>query len=381
MVIGTAALILVLSVFNGFEGLVKSLYSSFYPDIKILAASGKVITVTDEQLQKLKAVTEVKNFSLVAEERAFLQNGDYQAVVSLKGVDSNYTQVTTVEQHLVKGKYDLGTEEAPLMIIGAGVENAIGVQTDRNLVPLNVYMPKRNSSEEFDPLNALKNVSNNAINTSGTFIIQQDFDNKYAITNLDFVKKELGLGNHEYGGIEIALRNPARADDLKPALQKIFGSGYKVQTRFEQNQDLYSVMITEKWVIYAVLCLILIIAAFNMVGALTMLVLEKEKDISVLHALGANRNFIQKIFLSEGLLLAGIGGILGMLLALLVAWLQVNFKLIPLEGGSFLIDYYPVSLKAKDFVLVGATVVVIALLASWIPSRKAALHEFSLRSE
>jgi len=137
----------------------------------------------------------------------------------------------------------------------------------------------------------------------------------------------------------------------------------------------------ERWVIYAVLCLVLVVAAFNMIGALTMLVLEKRKDISVLHAMGANKNFIQKIFLNEGLLLALIGGGVGMLLALIIAMLQINFHIIPLSGGSFLIDYFPIKLKLMDFLLVGGTVLVIALLASWLPSRKAAAQDFSLRSE
>jgi lipoprotein-releasing system permease protein len=137
----------------------------------------------------------------------------------------------------------------------------------------------------------------------------------------------------------------------------------------------------ERWVIYGVLCLILVVAAFNMIGALTMLVLEKQKDISVLHALGGNRGFIRKIFLSEGLLLAVIGGGAGMLLALLIAWLQIRFHLIPLTGGSFLINYFPVQLKPMDFLLVGSTVFVIALIAAWIPAAKAAKQEFSLRSE
>ncbi len=378
IVMGTAALILVLSVFNGFEGLVKSLYSTFYTDIKISSSSGKVITLTNEQLQKLKGLAGIKNYSLVAEEKALLQNGDYQSVVLLKGVDENYRYVTGVEGHIVKGDYNVGTADAPLVILGAGVENAIGVQTDRNLLALNIYLPRKTSSELIDPL---QNISEDSINTSGTFVIQQDFDNKYAITNLDFVKKMLGLGPHQYGGIEISLRDPDAADDIKPELQKIFDNNYKVQTRYEQNQGLYSVMRAEKWVIYAVLVLLMIVFSFTIVSSLTMLVIEKEKDISVLHALGGNKNFIQKIFLSEGLLLAIIGGVLGMLLALLLAWLQVNFKLIPLQGGSFLIDYFPVSLKIGDFLLVSATVLVIALLASWIPSRKAALNEFSLRSE
>ena len=145
--------------------------------------------------------------------------------------------------------------------------------------------------------------------------------------------------------------------------------------------SLYNSMRLEKWAIFAVLTLILIIAAFNMIGALTMLVLEKQKDISVLHALGANKNFIQKIFLNEGLLLAFIGTVVGMLLALIIALLQINFHLIPLQGGSFLIDYFPVKLRATDFLLVTVTVFVIAVIASLLPSRKAATREFSLRSE
>ncbi|TMI97058.1 MAG: ABC transporter permease [Bacteroidetes bacterium] len=378
MVMGTAALILVLSVFNGFEGLVKSLYSSFYPDIKISAAAGKVITVSNDQLRQLKTLPGIKNYSLVEEEKALLQNGEYQSVVFLKGVDENYRYVTGVEAHLVKGNYDVGRVDAPLIILGAGVENAVGVQSDRNLLALNIYLPKKGSSELIDPL---QNISEDTINTSGTFVIQQDFDNKYAITNLDFVKKMLGLAADEYGGIEIALKDPTDADDVKPGLQKIFGSNYKVQTRYEQNQGLYSIMRAEKWVIYAVLVLLMIVFSFTVISSLTMLVIEKEKDISVLNALGSNRNFIQKIFLSEGLLLGVIGGVLGMVLALLLAWLQVNFKLIPLQGGSFLIDYFPVKLKIGDFLLVSATVVIIALLAAWVPSRKAALNEFSLRSE
>ena len=378
IIIGTTALILMLGVFNGLEGLVKSLYSSFYSEMNISAAHGKTITVTNEQLQKLKGLGGIKNFSLVAEEKGMLKNGGYQSVVVLKGVDDNYRYVTGVADHLIRGTYNLGTPDDPLLIMGAGVENAVGVLSDRNLLALMIYLPKKNSSELIDPL---ENISEDSINTSGTFVIQQDFDNKYAITNLAFVKQMLGLKADQYGAIEISLKDASAADDVKKDLQKIFDSNYKVQTRYEQNQSLYSIMRAEKWVIYAVLVLIMVIFSFTLVSSLTMLVIEKEKDISVLHALGGNRNFIQRIFLSAGLLLTLIGAGCGILLALLITWLQVNYKLIPLSGESFLIDYYPVTLKIGDLLLVAVTVIVIALLASWIPSRKAALNEFSLRSE
>lgn len=378
IVLGTAALILVLSVFNGFEGLVRSLYSSFYPDINISSAAGKVIVVTKSQLEQLRGLARIRNFSLVVEEKAMLQNGDYKSMVSLKGVDENYRYVTGVEGHMIKGSYNVGTADNPFVILGAGVENAVQVQSDKNLLALNIYLPRRTSSELIDPV---QNISEDSINTAGTFVIQQDFDNKYAITNLDFVKRMLALKDNEYGAIEIALKDPADANQIKPALAKIFPDRYKVQTRYEQNQSLYSIMRAEKWVIYAILVLLMIVFSFTIVSSLTMLVIEKEKDISVLHALGGNGNFIQRIFLSEGILLAVIGGIIGMLLALLLAWLQVHFQLIKLQGGSFLISYFPVRLKIGDFFLVGVTVLIIALLASWIPARKAALNEFSLRSE
>ncbi|HKZ66131.1 MAG TPA: FtsX-like permease family protein [Chitinophagaceae bacterium] len=378
IVIGTAALILVLSVFNGFEGLVKSLYSSFYTDLKIFPVSGKNITVTPDQLQRLKGLNGVKNYSLVVEEKALVQNGDYQSVMYLKGVDDNYRYVTGVANHIIKGEYDLGTEDAPKLILGDGIEGALGIQADRNIFVLKIYLPRKSNSEQIDPLN---DISNDSIRTSSAFRIQQDFDNKYGITNIAFAKKALKIGTDDYSGVEISLTDPSAADKIKVEVERIFGKNYLVQTIYQQNQSLYAVMNMERWIIYGVLCLILVVAAFNMIGALTMLVLEKQKDISVLHALGANKKFIQKIFLSEGLLLALIGTIAGMLLALVIALLQINFHLISLQGGSFLIDYFPVKLRLADFLLVTVTVFVIALVASWLPSRKAASQEFSLRSE
>jgi len=378
IIIGTAALILVLSVFNGFEGLVKSLYSSFYTDLKVSSASGKIITVSSEQLQKLKGLSGIKNFSLVVEEKALLQNGENQSVIYLKGVDDNYRYTTAVADHLINGEYDLGNEEVPKLILGAGIEGALGIQADRNIYTLKIYLPRKSNSEQ---INLLEDISNDTIRTSAAFLIQQDFDNKYGITNIDFVKEQLKYGTDDYNGVEIAVTDISKTNEIKKTVQTIFGKDYLVQNKYEQNRSLYSIMNMERWVIYGVLCLILVVAAFNMIGALTMLVLEKQKDISVLHAMGGSRNFIQKIFLNEGLLLATIGGIIGMLLALLLAWLQVTFHLIPLEGGSFLIDYFPVKLRIIDFLLVGATVFVIAVIASWLPSRKAAMQEYSLRSE
>ena len=165
------------------------------------------------------------------------------------------------------------------------------------------------------------------------FVIQQEFDFNYAITNIGFVKKLLGLKANEYSSVEIAINKESNADDVKESLQQQLGKNYLVQTRYEQNQGLYSIMTTEKWVMYAVLVLIMCVFSFTIVSSLTMLVLEKQKDISILHALGGNNNFIQRIFLSEGLLIGIFGGVAGIILALVIASAQVTYKLIPLQGG------------------------------------------------
>jgi len=374
----TFAFIVVLSVFNGFEGLVKSLYSSFYPDIRITATTGKTITVTPQQLQQLAALKGVRAYSLIAEEKTLLSNDDVRVIVDIKGVDSSYEKVTGVAQKLIRGKFQTGTLDQPALVLGNGVENAVGVESDRYLYPLTVYMFKRGMNiNASDPSQSLAAAN---IITSGTFLIQQDIDNKYAITNLDFMKVMMGLKPNEYSGVEVALYNENDANHVQKQIQRLLGADYLVETKYEQNKSLYSVMSVEKWAIYGILTLMLIVAAFTMIGGLTMLVLEKQKDIQVLKSMGANNSLIQKIFLTEGLLLAGIGSITGLLLSIVFCWAQVRYKIIAIQGGTFLIDYYPVQLVATDFLLVILTVFIVAFFASWFPSRKAALQPIELRS-
>jgi ABC-type transport system, involved in lipoprotein release, permease component len=383
IIIGTASLILVLSVFNGFEGLVKSLYSSFYPELKISPASGKHLTLSEDQIKAIRGTGGIKNISLVVEERAFLQNKNDSGIIGesmiyIKGVDDNYGAVTKVPDHIVEGSFDVGDEENPLLVLGAGIQNAVGIRSDRNIRPLTLYMPRKGSSDLSDPLQSL---SEELVNTSGSFVIQQDFDNKYVLSNLAFVKKMLALNDNEYGAVEISVDPKFNINKIEDELKKRMGPRYLVQNRFEQNASLYTVMKIEKWFIYAILSLILTVAAFNMVGALTMLVLEKKQDISVLKALGADKRIIQRIFLTEGMLLATIGGGSGMLLAFVMGTLQKKFHMIPLQGSTFMIDYFPVKMVLSDFILVGCTVFIIALFASWLPARKAALQQLNLREE
>ncbi len=374
--VGAAALILVLSVFNGFEGLVKSLYADFYSDIRVGSAAGKIITINEQQLQQIRGLAGVSQVSFVAEEKAVLVNEEFQSIIYLKGVDENYPSVTRLAKHIIKGKYNTGTADNPLLILGAGIENAVGVETGSNLAPLTVYLPNRKAAS-FSGLDALNSYNTNV---SSSFMIQQDFDNKYAITNIGFVKYMLDMSANEYTAAEIGVDPKSDVEEITLQLQKILGKKYNVQTRYEQNKSLYGIMQMEKWVIYGVLSIILVVAAFNMIGALTMLVLEKQKDIAVLSAMGADRRYIQRIFLNEGLVLATIGGGSGIIVAAIICFLQVKYKLVKLSGGSFIIDYYPVKMLPSDFALVAATILLISLLAAYIPSRKASMQNFSLKS-
>ena len=372
--VGSAALIIILSVFNGFEDLVKGLYSDFYADIRVAPATGKTFHLNQSQFSKIRSTTGVLGLSAVVEEKAVLMNGDCSSIVYIRGVDDQYTSVSKVSNHIRRGKFELGTAESPKIVVGAGIENAACVDVERAVGPLTLYMPNRsaNSLNATDALNAFN------VQAVGTFMVQQDFDNKYIFSNIGFLRFMMDLQADEFSSLDI--KAGAEADNVKKELQVLLGNQFQVQTRYEQNQSLYTVMQIEKWVIYGILSLILVVAAFNMIGALTMLVLEKQKDISVLQAMGANTNRIKSIFLTEGMLLAGIGGVSGMLLAAMICWIQLKFQIIKLGGDTFIINYYPVKMVFADFLLVGGTVFIIALLAAYIPSRKASLQEFSLKS-
>ncbi len=376
IMLGTASLIVVLSVFNGLEQLVQSLYSAFYTDIKISAVKGKFISIPAQKIYQLKGLPGISGYSLTVEDKALLQYNRNQQIVVLKGVDSNYRHISGITRNISKGSFALGDAEHPAAVFGSGVESMLNLESDRSILPVLAYVFRNGPG--INPADPQSSVHSEEMVSSGSFKIQQDFDNKYVLTNLPFMQSMLGLDSNEYSAMEVNCI-PSRADEIKNRMQSILGPGYKVQTRYEQNQTLFNVMRMEKWVIYAVLTLILMVAAFNMVGALTMLVLEKKKDIQVLKALGADNLYIQRIFLNEGLLLGLLGGIGGIVLALVVCWLQVKFKMVPLQG-NFLIDYYPVKIIPADLFLVSVTILMVALLASWLPSRKAALQAFELKT-
>lgn len=374
----TAAFVVLLSVVNGFEGLVKQLYASFYADVKVMPQTGKFMRITDAQWKSVDQLTGIKAWSGVVEEKALIQNGELQTLLQLKGVKDSYFNVTDVPKKIIRGKYSIGTEDQPQLVLGSALEHAVAVDVEKGIYPLSIYLFKRGVSVNLvDPMEAY---ASNQIQPAGTFYIQQDIDSKYGFTHIDFMKSMLGLGRNEFSAIEIALKDPNYEKEVLLKLKGIFKTGVVIETRYEQNRSLYAVMQMEKWVIYAILTLMLLVAAFTLIGALTMLVMEKQKDVQVLRALGADMQRIQRIFLAEGLLLGGMGAFAGGILGGLVCWLQQTFHLVPLEGGSFIISHYPVDVQATDMMMVAATVVLVTVAAAYFPSRKAASRQIELKA-
>jgi lipoprotein-releasing system permease protein len=306
-----------------------------------------------------------------------IQGEGLQAVVQLKGVDSAYAAVTNFRQSMYRGEYTLGNADQPGLVFGAGIEQALGLISDRSIQPVAVYLPRKDIKGIAIPAQALAVAM---AYPQGSFAIQSEFDNKYVITNLEFVKDYMGYGENEYSSLELKLRAGADPFQAIAQLKAVLGPAFRIEDRYQQNIALYSTIRMEKLAIYIIFSLILLVAAFNMIGSLSMLVLEKKKDIQVLKSMGAEDGLIRKIFLTEGVLLAGIGTFSGLLLALLIYFLQTQFKLVPLEGSTFLIDYYPIKLLASDILSVVLIVFTIGTLASWMPSFRASKQSIALRS-
>ena len=364
--IGTAALITILSVSNGFTEVVKGLYADFYADVRVTASQGKYFTITSDNYAKLKSIEGVKAISKVVENSALLVKGDFQTVAIVKGVENTYGNINNIKKYLKRGECAIGDSSTPMFIMGIGIEQKLGLV--QNLIgdTVQVYAVNRSGKKitQLGQLNSWK------VQQSGAFSVQQEFDDQYVFTNTAFAQYLFDLQPNEVSAIEFSISG--NEDKVIAEIKKILGPQFLVQNKYQQNIDLYKIMQVEKWIIFCILAIIMLVASFNLVGALTMLVLEKEKDIHVLNAMGATKWDIQKIFLLLSGVMALMGAIIGGGIASLFIWLQHKYHLIKLGGGSFIIDYYPIHPMVMDYVAVITLVIVIALLAGWIPSRKAA---------
>lgn len=376
MTVGAWCLVVFLSVFNGFEGLVKSLYNAFYPELSVYSESGKTFPVDSILLNKIRNVEGIAGYSVCLEENAYLKYGDKEYIGTIKGVDSNYSSVSDVDSFMLFGSFLLKDDNYSYAVIGAAIDQALNVDVDHPLLSLEVMVPKKGRKSYINPEDAFRK---DFLIPSGVFAIQQEFDSKYVFVPLKFAQ-ELLQEEGRASVLEIKLKPGVSMEKTQEVYSSLLGNSLIVKNRIQQNEVLYRVMKIERFAVYAILTFILLIISFNIIGSLSMLVMEKERDIAILRALGAGASGIKYVYLGVGVFTSGIGALIGLFLGFITCLLQQQFGIIKLQGsGSFVIDSYPVEMHVSDFLLTFITVILISLLASWYPASKAASRAGSLR--
>ncbi len=358
--IGTMALVIVLSVFNGFDDLIRKLFNSFDPDLKVTIVEGKHFPIDPTKLKNLGSIKGVEAFSKVLEDNALLKYGEKQFPATFKGVDDHYLDVNGMDSMIVDGTFKLTDKHGQYAVVGQGL--AYNLQIGLKFInPIIVYVPPRNAST--------MTPNQKFIFPSGIFAVEQEHDVKYMIVPLKFAY-ELLEDSTILSAIEIKMTKTADQKLVQKKVQQLFGNQFIVKNHYQQNELFYRIMKYEKWTIFMILSFILMVASFNIVGSLSMLIIEKKKDISTFQSLGADRSLISRIFLFEGMMISFFGALLGLILGLTICWLQVKYGFVKLQGsGSFIIDAYPVSIRMPDIILGFLTVLVIGYLAAWYPVR------------
>jgi lipoprotein-releasing system permease protein len=361
--VGTLALITILSVFNGLEEMVKGIFNTSDPELRITPVMGKVFVPDSLTLSRLSAVSGVEVWAETLEENALLRYEEQQYIATVKGVSPQYRDVTDLDTAMWDGDFILNSENGrPLAVAGLGVANHLGMRLNF-VAPLAIYIPDRTARLTLNPDNAF---TRKYIFLSGIFAVEQEFDSKYVFMPLDFVRELLDYTN-ETSSIELKLVPGADLKKTQKAVREIMGKEFLVQNRYEQQEIFYKVMKAERLAIFVILTFILIIASFNIIGSLTMLIIEKERDISILKSLGANNSLIRRIFIYEGWMISFIGTFLGLAAGFLLCAAQHQFGIVKLAGDSLLVDSYPVKMVLTDFILVGVTVMAIGYGAAWYP--------------
>ncbi len=366
--VGTAALVIILSVFNGFDGLIRNLFTAFDPDIKITALHSKTFSPLPAQLDALEKNTMLAAFSLTLEENALLEYDGQQMIATIKGVDDSYNSVTGIDSMLVAGDYALWHQGVPLGIAGRGISYSMNLGLDY-ILPVKVHIPSRTAEIRGNFSDAANLINTANVYTNGIFAVQQEYDNKYYIVPIDFAREVLEYDD-DISAIEIKLKSDNDMAVVSKQLQNLFGKDFLVADRNEQHKFLFQVMKSEKWVIFFILVFILVIASFNVIASLTMLIIDKKKDINVFRSLGANNMQVRNVFFIEGMLISLMGAIIGLAAGGFISWLQQHYGLVKLgREGAFIIDAYPVIVQAGDFVVIFVTVLFIGFLAAWYPVR------------
>jgi len=365
--IGAMALIVVLSVFNGFEQLVLTLFNTLIPDIQITVKEGKTFDALSIPSEKIKKINGVLYYTEVVEEKALIEYKTKQFLATLKGVGPEYQQMTRLDTLVVRGQFLLKSNYGSYAVVGQGIAYNLSINPNDFNSLLTIYIPKRGRSYSLDPSSAI-NFEN--IPVSGIFSIQQEYDSKYVFVPIEFARLLLDYKN-EVSSIEIGLAKNTKKDAIQNQIQQLLGDKFKVKNRFQTQEMLYKVIKSEKWAVYFILTFILLIATFNIIGSISMLIIDKKKDIETLSSLGADTKLIKQIFLMEGMLISFIGALLGLFLGTIICWIQIKYGLLKIgSGGSFVINNYPVHIQLMDYVYVFLTVIVIGYFAAWYPVRQ-----------
>ncbi|MEX1189948.1 MAG: FtsX-like permease family protein [Bacteroidia bacterium] len=361
--IGTAALVVLLSAFNGLESWVIKLYNSFDSDIRIEAAQGKWIESASFPLEDIKKLKGVSIVAEVLEENCLVMYGEDQYVCTMKGVSKEYSLMTGVDTMMVDGNFNLQSRSSSMAVVGSGVAYALSMSLNAIDKPLVLYVPKSSIGNTLNPADAFRS---EAIFPAGIFEIQPEFDARYIFVPLQFANK-LVEGDGKRTAYEINLSQDAKVKNVQQELKSLLGDTFLIKNRFEQHELLYKIINAEKWAVFLVLCFILLIAVFNVTGSLTMLVVEKSGDIRTLESLGADKQTIKNIFFTEGLIITVIGLVSGLIAGLIVVLIQESNSLVLINGE----DPYPVMVKVMDLFAVCITVLTIGAAASWLPASRA----------
>jgi lipoprotein-releasing system permease protein len=364
---GTMALVIVLSVFNGFDSVVKSLFNSFDPEIKISATEGKTFAPDPAVSQSILDLQGVSAMSEVLEENVLLLYGDKQHIATIKGVDDAFQDVTGLDSMVYEGTMKLRDHNRAYAVVGQGVAYNLNIGLSF-IDPLWVYTIDRKA--KINMSQPEESIRRDFLYPSGIFQIENEFDARYIFTDIAFVRELLSYQT-EVSFLELRLDPNYPPDQVQKEISALLGEEFQVKNREEQNELFYRVMRSEKWAIFLILTFILIIASFNIIGSLSMLIIDKKKDILILRNMGAGNSLIRKIFLVEGWMISAIGSISGLALGTAISWIQQRFGVIKLSGsGSFIIDAYPVHIEALDILLIWLTVLLIGLLAARYPVRQ-----------
>ncbi len=358
----TTALIIILSTMNGFEELIFSMYNKFNPDIKITPIEGKFFEY-QSTLAKVKKIEGVAFVLPSLEDHAVVRNHDYQTICTVKGVDGRYFKINDLEGRISEGEALLSEKNVPLMVLGSGVGVKVNASTSGPFSQLTVITPRRGDYSVSDP----EAVNQLLIQPSGLITLDEAISNKYVFVPMSFAE-QLFETNGKASSLEVKLHKNANEEKVYQAIQNLLGKEFKVQNRMEQQATLYKMFKSEKWASFAILTFILLIAAFNALGSLTMLVIEKKEDISTLISMGASKRIIQKIFFSIGFLISFFGAFLGLLIGLGLVALQQSTGFIKMQGA--IVDSYPVKIKGEDILLVLFTVLFLGLIVGILPARK-----------